>query len=241
MRYGVFSDVHSNLEALEVVLKALNEARVDRLLCAGDLVGYGADPGPCLVRLRGSGMEPVAGNHDWAVAGRMPLSWFNENARAGLVWTMGRLGAAERAQLGELPLSWSDGAVSMAHSTLHEPEEFHYAQDLATAAESLRVQETPVAFIGHTHVPGFFLLGGGRVTYESGEALTLRPGQRVLVNVGSVGQPRDGDPRAACCLYDSDSGRIEIRRLAYPVERAQEKVRRAGLPEFLARRLEMGY
>ena len=240
MKYGVFSDVHSNLEALEAVLRALEGERVDRLLCAGDLVGYGADPAPCLERVRTAGACVVCGNHDCAVTGRLGMDWFSENARVSLEWTAPRLPAAEKEYLGRLPYTWKDSEVTLVHSALDSPSSFRYVVDPEAAGTSFAAQETPVAFFGHTHVPGIFLLEQGMARFRRAERIALEPGQKALVNVGSVGQPRDGDPRAAYALYDSGSGVVEIRRVEYPVERAQRKIVEAGLPGFLARRLAVG-
>lgn len=241
MRYGVFSDVHSNLEALGPVLEALAGEGVDRLLCAGDLVGYGADPGPCLERMRRAGVQAVAGNHDWAAAGRFPLDWFNDDARQALEWTAGRLSPQERAYLSGLSLLWEDREVTLAHGSCHEPEQFHYVFDPGAARACLGSQQTPVGFIGHTHVPGFFLEEDSQVRFVRASSRKLEPGRKALVNVGSVGQPRDGDRRAAYCVYDTEERRIEIKRIPYPVEQAQAKIRSAGLPAFLADRLGYGY
>ncbi len=241
MRYGIFSDVHSNLEALEAVLGALTQDRIDRLLCAGDLVGYGADPTPCLKSLREKTVQAVCGNHDQAVAGGMDLDWFNKPAQAAVLWTRANLPEAEQSVLKRLPYIWQDGQVTLAHGSLHEPERFHYVLDLETARASLHVQKTPVAFIGHTHVPGFFLQKGEEISFSRERQWRVDPVGKLLVNVGSVGQPRDGDPRACYCLYDTAAETVELRRVAYPVERTQEKIRKAGLPEFLAERLEYGY
>lgn len=241
MRYGVFSDVHANLEALEAVLRALDGERVDRLLCAGDSVGYGADPVPCLKRIRAAGAHAVCGNHDCVVAGKMPLDWFNDSARAAAEWTAGQVPALEKEYLGGLPYTWKDERVSLAHGTLDDPRSFRYVMDPASAGACLRVQETPVAFIGHTHVPGVFLPEGTGVRFLREGKVRLEPGQKALVNAGSVGQPRDGDPRAAYAVYDTEAGEVLIRRVPYPVEKTQAKIEAAGLPEFLAARLAMGY
>lgn len=241
MRYGVFSDVHANLEALEAVLRALDGERVGKLLCAGDLVGYGADPVPCLERIRAAGTCAVCGNHDCAMAGTLGLDWFNTHARASLEWTARKLPAPEKDYLGKLPYTWKDESVTLVHSALDNPKSFRYVLDPDAAGASLGAQETPVAFFGHTHVPGIFLLEGEVARFRRTDRIALEPGQKALVNVGSVGQPRDGDPRAAYALYDSDSGVVEIRRVPYPVEQAQRKILEAGLPEFLAARLAIGY
>ena len=243
MRYGILSDIHSNLEALDAVLAWLSSQRVDRLLCAGDLVGYGADPSRCLGRLQASGVQSVCGNHDRAVAGKLSLDWFNPYAQAALEWTARVLSPVEREYLAQLPPVWKDPQITVVHSTLEEPERFHYVLDTPSARRCLDLQETPLAFIGHTHVPGFFVRENGQVRFLRDKRIAAPRQSKILINVGSVGQPRDGDPRAACCLVDTDSEpwTVEIHRVAYPVEKAQAKIRAAGLPEFLAARLGLGY
>ena len=240
MRYGVFSDVHANLEALEAVLRALDGENVDKLLCAGDLVGYGADPVPCLKRIQATGACVVCGNHDCVVAGAMPLDWFSDSARAAVEWTARQVPALEKEYLGSLPYTWKDGAVTLAHGALDAPKSFHYVTDPASAEACMKAQESSVAFIGHTHVPGVFLREGEGVRFLRAGRVQLESGQKALVNVGSVGQPRDGDPRAAYAVYDTAAGEVLIRRVPYPVEKAQAKIEAAGLPVFLAARLAMG-
>lgn len=242
MRYAILSDVHSNLEALEAVLIDLDREKPGRILCAGDSVGYGADPGACLRLLRSRDARMVCGNHDLAASGRMDLDWFNPTTQVAVLWTAQQLSEEERGYLGNLPLIWKEEEeIFLAHASLHEPERFHYLFAPADAEPSLNFQDTPVAFIGHTHVPGFFVQEKSQIRFLKGAGLQMKAGQKGLVNVGSVGQPRDGDPRAAWCLYDSGAKTVEIRRVSYPVERAQEKIRKAGLPEFLAERLKHGY
>ncbi len=241
MRYAILSDVHANLEALEAVLRALEKEHVDRLLCAGDLVGYGADPAACLAQLRNQGAACVCGNHDYAVAGKLEPDWFNDQARAAVEWTARCLPEPEKGYLEELPLVWTDSNVTLVHGSVHEPEQFHYVMDLVNARASLDAQKTPVAFIGHTHVPRIFAQQDGKVSTLRVQQLRLDPKQKYLVNVGSVGQPRDGDPRAAYCLFDAEAQSLEIRRVPYEIARAQEKIVRNGLPRFLADRLSVGY
>jgi len=241
VRYGIFADVHSNLEALEAVLQAIEKERVDQILCAGDMVGYGADPEPILRLLKRKAHPVVAGNHDWLVADRMDLDWFDKPAQEAALWTRTRLPEEERIYLGNLPLIWRDTQLTLAHGSIHEPDQFHYVLNLQTARASLQVQETPVAFIGHTHHPGVFTEEQGQISFSPSAHVSLRSGVKYLVNVGSVGQPRDGDPRAAWCLYDAAAQTVEIRRVSYPVEKVQAKIRQAGLPEFLAERLALGH
>ena len=241
MRYGILSDVHSNLEALEEVLQTLEKDGVDQILCAGDLIGYGADPVQCLKRLRESCTQVVCGNHDWAAAGKMPLDWFNDLARAAVEWTQAQLSESDRSYLKSLPLVWQDANVTLVHASLHEPDQFPYIFDLTQAALSLKLQKTSIAFIGHTHVPAVYLQKGDRAQLLPAAHAKVVAGEKLLVNVGSVGQPRDGDPRACFCLYDTDRSSFEIRRVRYPVDQVQKKMRKAGLPEFLAERIAIGY
>ncbi len=241
MRYGIFSDVHSNLEALEVVLKAIEEEKVDQFLCAGDLVGYGAEPAACLTLLREKAVQSVCGNHDVAVTGRMDLDWFNEAARAAVEWTSKQISQTDRSYLNDLKLVWNNSDLALVHGCLYEPEQFHYVITPADAQPSFHLQKTPVAFIGHTHTPGIFIQEGMNLSFQRVPELHLDSRCRYLVNVGSVGQPRDGDPRAAWCLYDTQKQTLQIRRVSYPVEQAQAKIRKTGLPGFLADRLMVGY
>ena len=241
MRYGVFSDVHSNRPALEAVLAALQSERVDRLLCAGDLVGYAAEPAACVEQVRAAAHAVVAGNHDWAVAGRFDAAWFHHDARAALAWTTDHLSAAAAQYLAGLPLTWQDESVTLAHGTLHEPEQFHYLLDADAAARSLALQTTPVAFVGHTHVPVAFAVDAdGDVQCLRGPRVEVQRGRRYLVNVGSVGQPRDQDPRACYVVYDTARRLVEFTRVPYPVARTQAAIRAAGLPARCADRLARG-
>ncbi len=241
MRYGIFSDVHSNLEALTAVLTALAGDSVDRVLCGGDLVGYAAEPEACVAAVRQAAHGVVAGNHDWAVAGRFPFEWFQETARVALQWTTGQISPATAQYLAALPLTWRDEQVTVAHGTLHEPEAFHYLLDTRQAEASFKVQRTPVAFVGHTHVPVVFRReADGTVRVQRDPVVPLHPGLRYLVNVGSVGQPRDHHPEATYCLYDTAAARVEFKRVPYPVGITQGKIRAAGLPVRFADRLGHG-
>lgn len=241
MRYGIFSDVHSNLEALEAVFKAVEKEGVDQLLCAGDLIGYGADPSGCLALLKEHGVHSVCGNHDAAVTGRLELDWFNPQARAAVEWTSMQISPTDRSALEDLQFVWQNGDLALVHGCLHEPEQFHYVLNLSDAQESFRLQETPAVFIGHTHSPGIFIQEGTDFSFQRTSEWRLDSHCRYLVNVGSVGQPRDGDPRACYCVYDTETRALQLKRVSYPIEQTQAKIRGTGLPEFLADRLAYGY
>lgn len=223
MRYGVFSDIHSNLEALEAVLGALKKEDVDRYLCLGDIVGYAANPRECLKIIRDINCPTVCGNHDWAVSGLLDLSYFNDEAREALEWTIGSLNDWEKDYLRELPLVHEEDRITIVHGSLDKPEEFEYVLDEEAAVRTIKLCKTKVCFIGHTHRPFEYYRGA-----------------KLLVNDGSVGQPRDGDPRAAYCVFDSESGKLGIKRVEYDIKSTMEKILAAGLPERFAARLTEG-
>ncbi len=250
MRYAVLSDVHANLEALTSVLDAAAEARTEKILCLGDLVGYGADPGGCLERLRAAGAVMVAGNHEHGCLGTLDLDWFNGAARAALEWTREQLSVGDLDALRRLPLHTTEGPCTLVHGTLRHPGRFEYLVDIAQAVDIARMCKTLFCLVGHTHVPCAIEYDrrGQRVgrVVTSGDAVTQMPftddpaGFCYVVNPGSVGQPRDGDPRASFLILDTTEHRLSIERVPYDVPAAQRKIREAGLPGFLADRLAAG-
>lgn len=240
MRYAILSDVHANLEALEAVL-ADAAPRADAVLCLGDTVGYGADPLACVELLAERAQAIVAGNHDHAVAGLLDTAWFNRYAAAAAEWTRERLDDDHRAWLGARPLVAELGDATLVHASPARPDEWEY---LVTAEDGFAVFgafATRYCFVGHSHVPGTWSLGSSGPEHCAGAA-GVRPerGRRYLVNVGSVGQPRDGDPRAAYALWDVEGGAVQMRRVPYDVDAARRKIVAAGLPRFLADRLAVG-
>ena len=240
MRYAVLSDVHANLEALEAVL-ADAAPRADGVLCLGDVVGYGADPEACVERLAARAQAITAGNHEHGVAGLLALDWFNPWARAAAEWTRERLDDAHRAWLGALPLTAEVGDATLVHASPDRPDEWEYLVSAADGFAAFGAFATRLCFVGHSHLPGVWSLGSSGPAFEPGAvAIALEAGRRYLVNVGSVGQPRDRDPRAAYALWDLDRGAVAIRRVAYDVGAARCKILASGLPRFLADRLVQG-
>lgn len=223
MRYAVFSDIHSNLEALEAVLEALKTEKVERYFCVGDVVGYAADPKACIKIIRQLDCLTVCGNHDWAAVDLIDYSYFNVSARVAVDWTKLQLNDSEKNYLKGLPLKYEDEGITLVHGSLERPGEFDYIFEEDDASRTLDLCRTNICFVGHTHSPAKFTKGGRR-----------------LVNVGSVGQPRDYDPRAAYCIYETDTGTAEIKRVKYDIRRAMNKILDAGLPEVLAYRLLEG-
>jgi diadenosine tetraphosphatase ApaH/serine/threonine PP2A family protein phosphatase len=237
MRYGIFSDIHGNLEALEAVVADLRGQSPDALLCLGDIAGYNADPQACLRIVRHLGATVVRGNHDQETASDAPVSYANPMAKEGILHSRRQLGTEERAWLGALPYIEKVGGFTLAHASLAAPERWPYVTAPEQAARSFAAQETPLAFFGHTHVPHLFAEAGGEVAEHVYNKVTLDPAKRYFVNVGSVGQPRDGDWRAAYAVYDDAARSLELRRVPYDIAAAQAKIRAAGLPESLALRL----
>ncbi|NRA97071.1 MAG: metallophosphoesterase family protein [Planctomycetes bacterium] len=240
MRYGILGDVHGNLEALEVAIAGLASRQVDRYVQMGDLVGYGADPAPCIARIRELGASVVAGNHDWAVIGKLDTSFFNVYAREAVEWTRSHLSREELHYLETLPLvDELDNEVTLVHATLDQPEVFDYIQTYYDAHRSLKALDTRVCFMGHSHVPMAFLQSRS-IVHTNREELSLADVDRALVNVGSVGQPRDENPKTAYAIYDSGSHNYTLYRDAYDTETTGDKIRKAGLPAILGERLLYG-
>lgn len=240
MRYAVFSDVHSNLEAFKAVLEFFSKSKIDRYLFVGDIVGYGADPKECIVALQGLSAISVAGNHDWAVVGLMDIGYFNETTKEALLWTKDNLLEPDRLFLSGLALVKEEGCCCLVHGTLTHPQEFDYMIDGYRAMKTFYSLKQQICFVGHSHCPGVFIEEGKKVDYKEPQTLTIEKGKRYIVNDASVGQPRDGDPRACCCIYDDEASTIEFKRIEYDVALAQKKIVAAGLPKILADRLSVG-
>ena len=239
MKYAVIADIHSNLEALEVVLNDAKEQKCTHYCCVGDVVGYGANPKECLEIVRSMGMPVVKGNHDEYCSSEEDLEGFNPHAAEAVSWTRKQLSKEDRQWLRDLKYIRLVASFSMVHATLDGPQRWGYVFDKLAAAASFTYQNTAVCFFGHTHVPVAFvrdsMVRGG--TYSK---FRVEPGKKYFVNVGAVGQPRDGNPKLGYVIYDLDEGTIELRRLDYDIAKAQKKILEAGLPQRLADRLSIG-
>lgn len=239
MRYAIIGDIHGNLEALEAVLHDAEGQEADEVLCLGDVVGYGADPEECLVRVTDRCASIVGGNHDFAATGRSSLEYFNPYARRAIEWTTEQLSPGSLKLIDALELTVNVNGFSLVHSSFFAPERFDYVFAPSQARVCFRKQESSLAFFGHTHLPVAFL-NTEPVTYSLGPELRINPGVKTLVNVGSVGQPRDEDARACYAVYDTDELLVRIRRVSYDIEQAARKITQAGLPSILAERLFLG-
>ena len=239
MRYAVIADIHANLEALEVVLADSKEQNCTHYCCVGDVVGYNANPKECLDIVRTMGMPVVKGNHDEYCSSEDDLEGFNPHAAEAVNWTRKQLSKEDRLWLRELKYMRLITSFSMVHATLDGPQRWGYVFDKLAAAASFTYQNTAVCFFGHTHVPVAFVrdsvVRGG--TYSK---FRVEPGKKYFVNVGAVGQPRDGNPKSGYVIYDLNEGTIELRRLDYDIAKAQQKIMAAGLPQRLADRLSLG-
>ena len=239
MKYAIIADIHANLEALQVVLKDAKEQHCTHYACLGDVVGYNANPKECLDIIREMGMPCIKGNHDEYCSNEGNMDGFNPYAAEAVSWTRRQLSPEDRKWLRELKYLRLVASFSIVHATLDGPQRWGYVFDRLAAAASFTYQNTNVCFFGHTHVPVAFIrdsvVRGG--TYSK---FKVEPGRKYFVNVGAVGQPRDGNPKAGYVVYDLDEGTIELRRLDYDIASAQAKIIKAGLPPRLAERLALG-
>ncbi len=240
MRYAILSDIHSNLEALEAVIEACHQQNVKNFFCVGDTVGYGANPKECLDFLRKFKITSVAGNHDWAVGGRLDASYFTEEGKEATAWTRSYIPFEYFNYLNALEAVFKNNDLILTHASLDNPERFEYLHDISKAPDTFNLMDRSVCFIGHTHIPKIFIQKGTDVLYSSMSEIEIDPECKYIINTGSVGQPRDGNPMASYGIYDTDMEIVELRRVAYDIATAQEKILEAGLPDFLARRLTVG-
>jgi predicted phosphodiesterase len=240
MRIAVLSDIHANLPALEAVLAALGP--VDTVWHLGDVVGYGPHPDEVVARLRQLGAVGVRGNHDAAAIGALDVDWFNPDARRAIEWTAGRITPTTRAWLAGLTDRRETEGLTLVHGSPRDPT-WEYITTASAAREGLAAAATAHVLHGHTHIPVVFREAGARMETlgpVDGSRLTLGD-QRVLANPGSVGQPRDGDPRAGALILDTAASTLTWHRVAYPIAEVQAAILAVGLPPRLAARLEFGH
>tara|TARA_B100000809_G_scaffold93705_3_gene92312 strand:- start:1935 stop:2657 length:723 start_codon:yes stop_codon:yes gene_type:complete len=239
MRHAIFGDIHSNLEAFDAVIKDARTEEVEGFVCVGDVVGYGAEPSACIDRVQELSCHIVRGNHDHYCCHTDALNDMNPAAANVVRWTRDRLTAAHLEFLRRMRMVRSLDGFTIVHSTLDEPGKWGYVFEEMEAEASFTYQTTPVCFHGHTHVPCVYENEHG-VRKGSYHKIKVASGKQYFINVGSVGQPRDGDSRAAYVLYDSKAKELELRRVVYDITGAQRKILDAGLPPGLAHRLALG-
>ena len=243
MRYAIISDIHGNIEALEAILERFDTlGNIDKYYCLGDIVGYGAEPDACCTLVRERCEVTLLGNHDAAVAGRMDYSYYYDAAREALDWCVDKLSPENMAWLKELPYTHRLGDVELCHGSPFQPEEYDYVFALEQARDLLgqKPDLAGVTFIGHSHLTKVFALTSDDALDVVAPRFTLKPDMRYIITVGSVGQPRDYDPRACAGLYDTESRKFEYVRVEYDVNAQQQKILDAGLARNFAMRLEFG-
>ncbi len=240
MKFGIFSDIHGNLEGLERTLAALNREDVSRYWCLGDIVGYGANPNECIERVKEIADVIILGNHDAACAGIEDVSGFNPFAREAVRWTSEKLTEANRNWLRKLPLTRIRGEALLVHASPFDPAGWHYVTAVGEVLKAFDSTPARLIFIGHSHQPVILASQEKECRIYADPKIGLERDARYLVNAGSTGQPRDGDPRASFAVYDNRAQTLTIGRVAYDVAKAQRKIRAAGLPDILASRLETG-
>ncbi|MCM8773978.1 MAG: metallophosphatase family protein [Candidatus Omnitrophica bacterium] len=241
MRYAIFSDVHSNLEAFQTLLGWLKNQNIDSYILLGDIIGYGANPNEVIGLLKELNSVCLAGNHDWAMIGKFDIDCFNSNAKNALLWTRSILREEEINYLFTFPLIYQEKNFTCVHGSLWEPEEFNYVIDPQEAILNFKIMEKQICFIGHSHRKELYVWSDKKLYYSTDEEITLEENSKYIVNVGSVGQPRDRDNRLCVCIYDDEEKKISFTRLSYDIRRAANKIIKAGLPPILAERLYSGY
>jgi predicted phosphodiesterase len=239
MRIAIFGDIHANLEALEVVLADAREQGCTSYICLGDVVGYNANPRECLQIVQSLKCPIVKGNHDDYASSDSSLESFNPLAEVAIQWTRDQLTPVEKAWLGALPLISKIRGFTVVHASLEDPGGWGYVLNQLDAAASFSKQTTKLCFFGHTHNPRAYIKDSSVVGLPF-EQLIVESDKRYFVNVGSVGQPRDGDWRAAYVVFDEEKRMIRLRRLRYDLPKTQGKILAAGLPPRLADRLAYG-
>jgi len=243
LRYAVLSDAHGNLEALEVVLEEADAVGYDRLIFLGDFVGYGANPNECVELIREKASVAVLGNHDSAVLHPEEADYFNEFARKAVLWTRERLTKENMEYLASLPLTARlEEDILVVHASPYRPEKWDYILSVYDAEFHFAHFSEKICLFGHSHIPGVYIKEpDGKITMVEDKPIELEDIKRYLINPGSVGQPRDLDWRASFGLLDTERKVFEFFRVEYDVDKAQLKIKEAGLPEVLAERLAIGY
>lgn len=242
MRYGIFSDTHANIEALTAVMEAYSSEKIDKFVCIGDTVGYGASPNQCCDIIRDKAAFTILGNHDAAVAGRMDYSYYYDAARNALDYHASILSEENMAWLKSLPYEVRDGEINFCHGSPLNLEEFEYIFSTEQAARCLEIWDdlATVTFIGHSHLCKSFALTRDEVFEVVAPKFVIRPDHRYIVSVGSVGQPRDYDNRASYTIYDSDEKSFEFKRIAYDIDSAAQKIFDSDLERNFGNRLFLG-
>ena len=243
MRYGFFSDVHSNLEALKACIIDFRAEKLDKLYFLGDAVGYGPNPDKCVKLIKDIAEVKLMGNHDYAALGLMETDYFNQYAAQSMGWTRDSISKKTISILSDFELSHElNKNTLLVHSSPREPENWHYILDMEDAEENFDFFKQQICLVGHTHRPYIVYKGeDGETALSRQTEEEIKEGNRYLINIGSIGQPRDGDPRASYALLDTEAFTLEYCRVAYPIERTQAQMMEHDLPLRLVLRLGYGW
>jgi len=241
MRYGFFSDVHANLEALKACIIDFRAEKIDKLFFLGDAVGYGPDPDECVKLIDEISDAKLMGNHDYAALGLMETDYFNQYAAESVGWTKTSLSKKAIEIMSDFELTYQIDDILLVHASPRDPESWHYILDMEDAEENFAYFEQKICLVGHTHRPYIVskeASGPGVLSKKTEEV--IKGDLRYLINIGSLGQPRDGDPRCCYLIYDSRKNTVRFKRVQYNVKTTQSNMARVGLPEYLIERLAVG-
>ena len=237
MKIAILGDIHANLEAFETVLSEIDKNSPEKIFCVGAVIGYGSDPGPCLNLIKERDIPFVIGNWEFAINDADAPEMFNPFAQASIYWTRGALSFEEKEYLSTIPKGIQEAGFEIAHA--RPGDCISYILNPDDAKETFKLTSSPVIFVGHTHISMSFL-EEEPIKYVEESDFSIPENTRAIINVGSVGQPRDGDSRASYCLYDTESRNVRIIRCEYDVQKAAQKIEKAGIPKKLGERLLLG-
>jgi predicted phosphodiesterase len=240
LKIAVISDIHGNYDALEAVLEDIDrQGGIEEIYCLGDIIGYGAQPNECTEKIRELGCLTVAGNHDFASVGRLSFEFFNTYAKKSALWTKQILSKENVDWIQERNYVENLETFTLVHGTPFSPEMFHYISTLNDAKVSFEEMTREICFVGHSHVPIVFF-DTNPISYVVKEEIKISNKEKVIVNVGRVGQPRDENPKSCYAIYDDEESTVRLIRVKYNIDAAYGKIIKAGLPEILAARLKEG-
>lgn len=242
MKLALISDIHGNLEALEAAFVEIDRLKVDGVYCLGDVIGYGSDPSSCLTMVAQRCAAVLMGNHEYAVLGLVEAETMNEVAQESIAWTSHHLTDKDMSLIADFQMTLEVEDCLLVHAAPHDPKDWHYLLTRAEAARAFDAFTQRLCFFGHTHVPMIFsqAVGSANIRSRMGHDFDPDEDARYLVNVGSIGQPRDDDPRACFVVYDSNEDTVTYHRVQYDVRKTQTKMSEANLPKMLIERLEYG-